>query len=149
MRKRPTLKQRLFVQEYVKNGGNGVQAAAKTSNGKNYNTLKTYAKKSLRSPIVQEEIEKLLNEAGLSRRSTIRKLSLAADRGLQEGKATVSDALRAIDMSLRLHNLYPERVTKRLSYSVQKHLSNADYKDNKNLLKDLTQKSSKLLEEAP
>lgn len=63
MRTKPTYKQKLFAQKYIKNKGNATQSykdAYNTENYRNENAIRVNANKVLTNPIVEREINKLL-----------------------------------------------------------------------------------------
>lgn len=60
--KKLTLKQQLFITEYIKNMGNGTQAAANVYKTKNLNTAHAIASENLRKPTVVQEMEKALQD---------------------------------------------------------------------------------------
>lgn len=142
-----TLKQKLFAGEYVRNGGNATQAAMKTYHVKGTGSAKSVAMQNIKKPVVQDEIKKILDRAGLGLDSIATNLQTAVRSGLGV-KATNSDSLRGIDMLLKLHNVYPDKITKKLSYSVQQHLS-GDYKDTKEALRQSTAKAATMLNDVP
>ncbi|TSC76703.1 MAG: hypothetical protein G01um101429_1148 [Parcubacteria group bacterium Gr01-1014_29] len=57
---KPTYKQRAFARAYVKNKGNGTQAAVEAYNPRNRDTAHAIASENLRKPAVMREIERLL-----------------------------------------------------------------------------------------
>jgi phage terminase small subunit len=61
-RKQLTLKQRRFLKEYLRNGGNGVQAALAVYNTYSYSTANSIARANLQKPLIQEAIKRELEQ---------------------------------------------------------------------------------------
>ena len=102
-----TLKQKKFVNEYIKSGGDGGVAVLKAGyNAKDLQNARVIASKNLQKPHVSQAIEVILVKQGLSQPDVVKLLDKAIQKGLK-GKATTSDALRGIDMALKLHQAYP------------------------------------------
>lgn len=144
MRRRPTFKQMRFAQEYVKNGGKGKKAALAVYDA-NPQSAEGIARQNLDKPIVQQEIKKLLDKAGLSLDSVSDKLRTAIDIGLNSGKASVDTALRGLDMALKLQNAYPATKSIKLSYSRKEQVVSKDIREVAENLKKLTASASDLL----
>ena len=60
------LKQKAFIAEYVRNGGNGVQAALKVYDTEDYNTANQIARDNLQKPTIMREIEQQMTDTGLT-----------------------------------------------------------------------------------
>ena len=58
--RKTTFKQRAFARAYVKNKGNGTQAAVEAYNPRNRDTAHAIASENLRKPAVMREIDRLL-----------------------------------------------------------------------------------------
>ena len=100
-------KQKAFIAEYVKNGGNGVQAALKVYDTENYNTANQIARDNLQKPTIMREIEKQMNNTGL----TVKKALNAINDGYDAEKKGDPDhaiRLRSADMTLKLADAYPK-----------------------------------------
>lgn len=87
MSRKPTLKQKAFVKEYVKNGGNGTQAALKTYGTDDYKTAQNIASENLSKPIVMEELIKTARRLGVTEEKIV---------------SPVVDALDSEDLDMRL-----------------------------------------------
>ncbi len=99
-------KQKAFIAEYVKNGGNGVQAALKVYNTEDYNTANQISRDNLQKPTIMREIEKQMNDTGL----TVKKALNAINDGYDAEKKGDPDhaiRLRSADMTLKLADAYP------------------------------------------
>lgn len=106
-----TLKQREFVKKYILNKGNGTQAAMEAYNAKNYNTAHAIAVENLQKPTIKREIELALEAKGLTDEYISELLQEATISGIGQ-KSTNSDALRGIEMMLKLKNAFPSKVHK-------------------------------------
>lgn len=106
-----TLKQRQFVKKYIENNGNATQAAIEAYDVNNRHTAESIGSENLRKPEVQREIEIALERAGLSDNYISEILRKATIAGLGI-KARNADALRGLDMILKLKEAYPRQVNK-------------------------------------
>ena len=66
-RKTGTLKQRMFVKEYVKNKGNGTKAALKVYDTKDYETGAAIAVENLNKPLIKTLMQEALESVGLTK----------------------------------------------------------------------------------
>jgi len=99
-------KQKAFIAEYVANGRNGVQAALKVYDTEDYNTANQIARDNLQKPTIMREIEKQMNDTGL----TVKKALNAINDGYDAEKKGDPDhaiRLRSADMTLKLADAYP------------------------------------------
>ena len=87
MSRKPTLKQKAFVEEYVRNGGNGTQAALKTYGTDDYKTAQNISSENLSKPIVMEELIKTARRLGVTEEKIV---------------SPVVDALDSEDLDMRL-----------------------------------------------
>lgn len=87
MSRKPTLKQKAFVEEYVRNGGNGTQAALKTYGTDDYKTAQNISSENLSKPIVMEELIKTARRLGVTEEKIV---------------SPVVDALESEDLDMRL-----------------------------------------------
>ena len=87
MSKRLTTKQKAFAEEYIRNGGNGTQAALKAYNTENYNAANTISVENLQKPIVIEELIKTARRLGVTEEKIV---------------SPVIDALDSQDLDMRL-----------------------------------------------
>ena len=123
-----TLKQKLFVKEYLNNGGNGTGAAMSVYNTKDPNVAHSIAVDNLRSPTVKAEIQEALESVGLDLISISKLLKKATTSGLGQ-KATNSDSLRGIELMLKLQNAYPTQRTSHLRVNLRQELEKMTYQD--------------------
>lgn len=142
----PTLKQQLFAREYVRRKGNATQSALKVYDAKNYQTAKMIGITNLQKPAVQHEIQRLLNKAGLGMESVADDLRTAMKSGIGV-KATNADSIHAIDMILRLHNAYPDKINKQVSVSIRDTIQHKSYSDIKHDLEHINNTTNTILSE--
>jgi len=106
MRKKPTLKQKTFVQEYVENGGNATQAALSSYDTEDNATAQNIGSENLSKPIIQRELAKALRDSDV----TLKRACKAVGDGLGSDKENVK--LQAAGMTFKLFDAYPRpRVT--------------------------------------
>ena len=87
MSKRLTTKQKAFAEEYIRNGGNGTQAALKTYDTDDYPTANAIAGENLQKPLVIEELIKTARRLGVTEEKIV---------------SPVIDALDSQDLDMRL-----------------------------------------------
>ena len=102
--KRVSIKQKRFVKEYLKHG-NGSKAILASYDTTNKNTSRRLANKNLNSPRVIAYMAKVLKDVGLTDKDLASDLKIAIKAGLTpeaRSKAKVADALRGIELALRV-----------------------------------------------
>lgn len=104
----PTLKQELFVREYVKNNGNGAQAALKVYNTTDPNTARAIASENLTKPNVKQELDKILSQGKLELKNITSKLSEVIHETPAKGYSG-ADIMEAIKTGLKLHGVLTDR----------------------------------------
>ncbi len=87
MSKRLTTKQKAFAEEYIRNGGNGTQAALKTYETEDYQTASSISKDNLQKPLILEELVKTARRLGVTEEKIV---------------SPVIDALDSQDLDMRL-----------------------------------------------
>ena len=110
MRTKPTYKQKLFVQEYIKNKGNGTQSALKVYNTTDDNTARMIASDNLTKPIVQQELKTLLQRKELQLDRFTNKLSDIVCSEPPKGYSG-ADIVEAVKTGLKLHGVLQDRKT--------------------------------------
>ena len=73
--RKPTFKQGRFVDEYIRNKGNGVQAALAVYNTTDYNTANQIAVDNLQKPTIREEIIRHMRSSGVTRETILENLT--------------------------------------------------------------------------
>lgn len=87
MSKRLTTKQKAFAEEYIRNGGNGTQAALKTYETDDYQTASSISKDNLQKPLILEELVKTARRLGVTEEKIV---------------SPVIDALNSDELDMRL-----------------------------------------------
>lgn len=118
---RLTIKQRLFVKEYIKSKGNGTQSALKVYNAKDKNIAHSIASENLQKPAVKEEMDKILQREDLSLNSITNRLSDIITSEPAKGFSG-ADVLEAVKTGLKLHGVLTDRKTV-TSYSLSGDLN--------------------------
>ena len=95
-----TPKQKIFVEEYVKNKGNGTQAALKAYDTDDYNTAHAIAVDNLQKPTIRTITEQLFPiEKTQQVVDNLHKLSISAEQEETQVKATKEYLDRALPKS--------------------------------------------------
>lgn len=103
-----TTKQKKFVLEYIRNGGNGVQAALAVYDTKDYNTANQIALANLQSPTVIREIKRNLEDLGVTSEFLDESLREIIETGLaNKDRTKPADALNAIVVANKLLDRFP------------------------------------------
>ena len=87
MPRKLTTKQKAFAEEYIRNGGNGTQAALKTYETEDYKTAQNISSENLSKPIIIEELVKTARRLGVTEEKIV---------------SPVIDALDSQDLDMRL-----------------------------------------------
>lgn len=87
MSKRLTTKQKAFAEEYIRNGGNGTQAAMKVYDTESYKTASAISVENLEKPLIIEELVKTARRLGVTEEKIV---------------SPVIDALDSQDLDMRL-----------------------------------------------
>jgi phage terminase small subunit len=87
MSKRLTTKQKAFAEEYIRNGGNGTQAAMKSYDTESYKTASAISVENLEKPLIIEELVKTARRLGVTEEKIV---------------SPVIDALDSQDLDMRL-----------------------------------------------
>lgn len=139
----PTLKQRKFAKEYVKNGGNASKAALEV-----YDTKKSDSHvigyQNLQKPVVQKTIQDLLNKSGLKLEDLTEITTKAIKHNLQYGKASQAVGADLLKFTYKLHNAIPDKVT-RVVKEERKVLLDKDFNEVKTQLEATITTTSQLL----
>jgi hypothetical protein len=144
-RTKPTLKQKLFVQEYVKNNGNGVQSALKVYDTNDVQTAGAIAYENLNKPQVQEELRTILQRKELQLNRFTDKLSDIVGSEPVKGY-TGSDILEAVKTGLKLHGVLADRKVS-TSYNINADLSKLSKYELIERHKKLTKDTEAILQE--
>ena len=143
-RTKPTMKQKLFAQEYVRNKGNKTQAVLAVYDTKSKRNAHSIADDLMVKPVVQEEIKKQLNKAGLDLDYLGDSIKSSIDQNLQLGKPSQAVAMDGIKFLYRLHNVIPANKNMNMNYS-KKVVENQSYDEIKETLEKLNKVTEKLL----
>lgn len=144
----PTFKQKNFAKAYVKHNGNGAQAALEAYDT-DYDSAQVIAHENLRKPIVIEEINKILSKVKKDYKDDewiAEKMMYALESGIGK-EAKNSDAIKILDMLLKLKNTYPASKHMNMNLNVEENLSKKDINELKEGLKSLQESTSLLLNE--
>lgn len=129
-----TPKEEKFSRKFVEFTGKGMKPskAAKKAAAIAYKPTKSsihYRYAVLRRDRVQKYIVKLLDDAGFSDQAVMRDLRRAISRGLESDKTSLSDAIRGLDMVLKLKNMYPQQRIEKGSVKYDRDLLSKSNRD--------------------
>lgn len=81
---RLTLKQRRFVDEYLRNGGNGVRAALAAYDTEDYGTANSIARDNLQKPVIRAAIDAAMEAESMGAKEVVWRLAAHARADLAE-----------------------------------------------------------------
>jgi hypothetical protein len=96
---------------------------------------------------VQKYISECLTKAGMGHEAVLQDLRRAITLGLASGDAKVSDAIKGLDIALRLHNMYPAQKIESRSVKFNADMMGKSHRDLNNQLKSLEDEENELVEE--
>lgn len=140
-----TFKQKKFALEYVKNNGNGSKAAL-AAYDTNSNNAHVIASQNLDKPVVQKEIKKILDKAGLTLETVsegLREVFLAGVERIE--KATPDHAIAIGNMVYKLNDAYPGKINKSMHLRVDASAQPIDIATDITELREMKAKTDKLL----
>lgn len=142
--KRPSLKQRKFAKAYVENGGNAGKAALIAYDVSSNESARKTGQDALDNPMVQEEIKKLLNRAGLDLDTLNDKSKNLLDDGLSS-KPSFAAATNHLQFLYKLHGVSPVNKSASIKWSSHQQLPSNDITQLTEALTKLNKSTSKLL----
>lgn len=144
---KPTPKEKLFAKKYIENNFNGTQAVLDVYNTKKRSNAKSISYQNLQKPVVQEEINKLLDKAGLSLNELNAYTKNSIEMNMKYGKPSQAVAATLIQHAYKLHNALPKNTKVSIKHTVIESLTRKDYKEVTEDLKKISLESSKLVED--
>lgn len=141
-----TLKQKAFSKEYVRNKGNGTQAALKTYGATSEGVAASIASENLRKPQVLNEVQRQLDKAGMSNDMLDESTRKIIEAGLNNLKWTKpSVALQAIIEVNKLKDRYPASKHLNANLTLSAQFEGKDINDLKALMEELHATNTQLL----
>lgn len=107
---RLTMKQKIFVDEYIKSKGNGTQSALKAYDTTDKVTASVIATENLKKVSVSEELERILTREELSLNTFTTKLSDVIQSEPAKGYSG-ADIMDAVKTGLKLHGVLQDKKT--------------------------------------
>ena len=141
-----TIKEKKYITEYVKNNGNGTQAAINAFNHKNVQSAGVMSTRLLKKDKVKKGIEEILNRSGLDLQSISSPLQSIVHSEIKDVKP--ADILRALDMTYKLHNAYPASKSISARFNITKKYEDMKYQDVITELDTIRLKTNKLLNDS-
>ena|SRR3990167_11355188 len=111
MPKQLSLKQKKFADEYIVNGGNATKAALSSYNVKDAIVAKAQGWAALHSSQVQSYLVQKLDKMNLLKEEFLYTTLEEIITTGKTRKVTAAEALKAIDIALKLRDLYPAEKT--------------------------------------
>lgn len=105
---RLTLKQKLFIQEYIKTNGNGTQSALRAYNTESAEVASSIAKENLRKVPIREELDRVLQKGELKVEHFIDQTAEISRFKPKKGFSG-SDVLEANKTMLKLHGALTDK----------------------------------------
>ena len=138
MPRKPTLKQKKFIKEYLKTG-NGSKSALKVYSTDNYESASVIAHKTLQSDTVKTYMQKIMEKQGLSDKKLTKSLDKVIEAGVSD-KALDSvkpkDSLKGIEMAFKLKDRFPAERKRIESASINVNLDGKSKDELMKMLKD-------------
>lgn len=144
---KPSLKMKMVAKKYVENGGNKKDAILSVYEVKKDATASAMTKQVFDNPMVQDEIEKILDRKGLTKDYFTDLMKESIELNMQ-GKPSQAQAVDLIKYGLKLHNVEPVKKSMNLSYT-KKVIENKGYTELKEELTRLNNLTQKILEDTP
>lgn len=142
-------KQRKFVKEYLKTGN--VKQSAMTAYNSSEKSAYRLGWDVLKQEAALEYMKRILDEAGMTDTAVANGLKAITEAGLSENslkQAKPSDALKALDMTSKLRDLYPAEKKKIQKTTINANLENKSIDELKGMIDKLAEEAktfSKLL----
>jgi phage terminase small subunit len=109
-KRRLTIKQQKFVKEYVRNDGNGTQAALATYNTNDENTAHAIASENLQKPTIREKVDEALVKLQITPEWVLNNHKTIAEYGIEREEGQMRDTMaseRALENIGKIQGLYP------------------------------------------
>tara|TARA_R100000750_G_scaffold45244_2_gene30375 strand:+ start:631 stop:1140 length:510 start_codon:yes stop_codon:yes gene_type:complete len=144
--KRLSLKQKGFAKDFVENKGNASKAAKSNYNVSSDNMAAVIGSKNLDNPMVQSEIEKLMEEKNIDGNLMMDKLKEGMDANVvanfqgesfQSGIPDHDKRFKWWDAAAKMMKLYPATETLNKNINIDVQLENLPKKEFTDLLKGL------------
>jgi hypothetical protein len=141
--KRLSLKNKKFARAYIKNNGDGAKAALETLDAKPQ-YAKNAALAQLDQPLVQAEIERLLDKAGLDLDTITGNSREIITKGM-EAKPTFAAAVGHLEFIYKAHGVSPVNKSLSVKLSGKQQIATQDITQLTNDIKTLKEQMDKLL----
>lgn len=145
-KKRASLKQYYWVNEFIRNKGNGTEAALAVYDTKSRKAAGVIARDNLKKPVIKELITETLEKNGISTQKSIEWLKAGVEHNLTFGKPSQAVAATLINTVLKLQNAFPAKTSIALSYSKKESVGSKKLDEIANELKKLNLKTSTLMQ---
>lgn len=133
-----------FAKAYIENGGQVNKAVFEAYPVKDKKNANTLGHALLEKPMVQEEIQRLLNKSGITLDYLNDNVKQAIELNLEQGKPQMGVAADLLKFMYKLHNVIPANKSMNLNYS-RKEIINKPYAELKEDLEKMNKLTAKLL----
>ena len=124
---RLTFKRRRFAEEYVKNNGNGTQAALKVYDTDNHHVAQTIASENMSIPVVQRTVEEIAKSVGITSDIILQRFNnLSAS---QPEKVSADTVLKSTIELAKVLNLYPDKKSYQFNMSVRGKITDMSFSE--------------------
>jgi len=144
--KRITFKEKEFAKAYVRNRGNGTQAALEVYDTKDPNTASQIATDNLDKTRVLETIEQIASTKGISSSSILDSFNELASTHPE--KVTAEAKLKATIELAKILRLYPDKKSTHVRLDVKGKIKEMDYNQAKKEYESLSYNTKDFLNEA-
>lgn len=145
-RKTPTIKQKMFAQAIIRNKGNATKSAMEVYDVKSRRNAKIIGVTNMQKEVVKEEIQEIMKQQGMTPGYILQKMDQSLNQSIGV-KAKNADAVKLLDMMLKLSDAYPKKQSIHKSMSIKYNLSQEDATIAQSKLSQLHDTTASLLAE--
>jgi len=141
-----TFKQKLFVQKYVENKGNGTQTALQVYDTTNPKIAQSIATENLSKPLIKESIDQIAAKQGITHSTILDTFKDLATRKVD--KVSADAKLKANIEMAKVLGMYPSTKHARLNINLKGSVKDMNYQEVKNELKVIDDELATVMNEA-
>ena len=145
-RNKLTFKRRRFAEEYVKNNGNGTQAALKVYDTDNARIAQSIASENLSIPIVARTVEEIAKSVGITSDVILQRFNKLS--AFQPEKVSADTVLKSTIELAKVLNLYPDKKNYQFSMSLKGKIKDMSFQEAQKHLADTKEQLTSFEEDA-
>ena len=145
-RNKLTFKRRRFAEEYVRNGGNGTQAALKVYNTTKPSVAENIGSDNISLPIVQRTIEEIAKSVGITSDVILQRFNKLS--AFQPEKVSADTVLKSTIELAKVLNLYPDKKSYQFSMSLKGKIKDMSFQEAQKHLADTKEQLTSFEEDA-